>query len=96
MKVECPIFIQQEQFNEFTRLTAVNMKHLFEQVQLQGPKLYHIFMKKKKNVEEMNFLSDVLSQTLTDMEDTNKLTINVADGVFVFSYMLQDNLNCIF
>ena len=53
-------------------------------------------MKKKKNVEEMNFLSDILSQTLTDMEDTNKLTINVADGVIVFSYMLQDNLNCIF
>ena len=82
LKVEYPIFFQQEeQFDEFTRLTAVNMKHFFEQVELQGPELYHIFMQKKKNVEEMSFLSDIL-QDLTDIEDTNKLTINAAVAIF--------------
>ena len=96
LKVEYPIFFQQEeQFDEFTRLTAVNMKHFFEQVELQGRELYHILMKKKKNVEEMSFLSDIL-QALTDIEDTNKLTIYVAVGVFVLPYLLRDDINCIF
>lgn len=93
LKEEYPIFFQnEEQFDEFERLTSINMKEsFFNEVQTHGHKLFELFLEKKS--DSLKKLKNDVETILQSLEGASYLTAKNIIGIYVLPCLLKEPLD---
>lgn len=92
-----PIFFQaSEQFDEFLRLTSVNIREIFlTNAFSKGPKLLQIFRLKKLTLDDKSFF-DKIELSLDAVEIHKKCEAETSYGIMVLPFLLKEPIDFFF
>lgn len=92
LKDQYPIFFQvEEQFEEFERLTAINIKEtFFSETASNGSKLLRIFLDRKQ--ETLKPVQEYVLTILQSINEEEKENIKTALGLYVLPYLLKESV----
>lgn len=93
LKEEYPIFFQnEEQFDEFERLTSINMKEsFFKEVETHGYKLFELFREKKS--DSLKKVKNDIETILQSLEGGSCSTAKTIIGIYVLPCLLKEPLD---